>query len=179
VSNMSLSISQSVSPGLSELLKVCGLNAMFEADANVPAVPLSPELSSQVEGMSMRDECERTFTPSEHDLARQLRKISFDDDEYATLIPSIVSKKDEMLSCNSSTSNIGKQINLKHTQNDFRERWVTYNDKPKYRSLKALLYKTKICYFWKECGYCVYGENCIFAHGLKELRMLPVQHKKL
>jgi len=73
---------------------------------------------------------------------------------------------------------MGRQINVKYTQNYFRERWVTYNDKPKYRSLRGFT-KTKICHSWKESGYCIYGENCNFAHGLRELRMLPEQHKKL
>ena len=31
-------------------------------------------------------------------------------------------------------------------------------------------FKTSLCYYWKKYGYCYRGENCVFAHGSKELR---------
>lgn len=30
--------------------------------------------------------------------------------------------------------------------------------------------KTELCNKWQENGTCPYGENCQFAHGIKELR---------
>jgi butyrate response factor len=30
--------------------------------------------------------------------------------------------------------------------------------------------KTEICKKWEEKGYCEYGEKCLFAHGLTELK---------
>lgn len=32
------------------------------------------------------------------------------------------------------------------------------------------MFKTELCNKWQETGACPYGENCQFAHGIKELR---------
>ncbi|KAL0378039.1 UNVERIFIED_CONTAM: Zinc finger CCCH domain-containing protein 14 [Sesamum radiatum] len=32
------------------------------------------------------------------------------------------------------------------------------------------MFKTELCNKWQETGTCPYGENCQFAHGIKELR---------
>lgn len=35
------------------------------------------------------------------------------------------------------------------------------------------LYKTEMCRNWNEIGECRYGRSCQFAHGKKELRIVP------
>jgi len=169
LSSKPFSSSQSVTPVLSALTKVSDLNVMFEVDAKVPDVPLSPELSPLVEGMSIGDECERTITSSEHDLARRLRNISLNDEEFTSKIPSTMSEKDDMLSWNFATKYMPKEIKV----NEFRKSQFSSYSQPTDRTFKASLYKTEICHTWKEQGHCEYGEKCTFAHGLRELRKRP------
>lgn len=42
------------------------------------------------------------------------------------------------------------------------------------KCIKVSMYKRWMCKHYKR-GYCKYGKNCKFAHGLDELRK-PVQH---
>jgi len=165
LSSKSFSNSQSVTPVLSALTKVSDLNVMFEIDAEVSDVPLSPESSPLVEGMSIGNECERTITSAEHDLARRLRKVSFNDEEFASKIPSTMSEKDDTI----SVKNMPREIKV----GEFRKSQFSSYGQPTDRSFKASLYKTEICRSWKEQGHCEYGEKCTFAHGLRELRMRP------
>ncbi|KAL0332450.1 UNVERIFIED_CONTAM: Zinc finger CCCH domain-containing protein 15 [Sesamum calycinum] len=38
------------------------------------------------------------------------------------------------------------------------------------RCVQQGMFKTELCNKWQETGTCPYGENCQFAHGIKELR---------
>ncbi|KAI1296740.1 mRNA decay activator protein ZFP36L1 [Halotydeus destructor] len=39
-------------------------------------------------------------------------------------------------------------------------------------------YKTELCRQFQELGTCEYGDRCLFAHGLFELKKLPNRHPK-
>jgi len=44
---------------------------------------------------------------------------------------------------------------------------------------KKSLYKTEMCEKWLEYGTCPYSEKCLFAHGRRELRKVPLRKKKI
>jgi len=183
--NLSMSVSSSqpvtsIPSGLSELHE---MNAICEevVGSDVPDVPLSPELSPLVMGMSMSDGYERTHTPAEQDLARQLHELSVYEESCASTIPSTMPNKDDVLYCQ-STGNMQRHSELKQSLNVFRRSpFSSFGDQSKNRRLNTQLkdyYKTAICRRWKELSYCPYGETCRFAHGWRELRMRPKKHKK-
>lgn len=39
------------------------------------------------------------------------------------------------------------------------------------------MFKTELCNKWQETGTCPYGEQCQFAHGIKELRAV-IRHPR-
>jgi len=181
--SMPVSCSQPVSPipsGLSELQE---LTAVCDevVGSDVPDVPLSPELSPLVMGMSMSDGYERTLTPAEQDLARQLHELSDYEENWASTITSTMTDKDDFLYCQSA-GNMLRHSELKQSLNGFRRsQFSSFGDQPKNRRLNTQwvdYYKTALCKRWKEFSYCPYGETCRFAHGWRELRMRPIKHKK-
>jgi len=194
LTNMSLTSSEPVIPSQCSLSEVHEMYAVYDdlVAANVSGVPLSPELSPLVVGMCMSDECERTLSPAEQDLAHQLHEFSLYNEESAATSPSIILKNDDVLSFQPAVSN-SLRHKVKYSQNKFRKSHVPPNtDQPKNRnrSINAqlsktetfnkwkALYKTAICRKWKELGSCPHGEKCRFAHGLRELRKRPQVHKK-
>jgi len=179
---MSLSSNQPVTLEASGLSEVREMNAMCEdfVSGNVSDVPSSPELSPLVVGMSMSDEYERTLSPTEKDLARQLSEFSLNEEVSASKFPFSMSNTDDVLSCKSAVSNLLRQTEVNLLQNQFRKsQFSSLGDQRKNRRRNTHLFKTKICNRWKELGYCPYGEKCCFAHGLRELRKRPVKHKNL
>jgi len=192
LTNMSLPSSQPVTPILSALSEVPEMNAMCEemVGANVPNVPLSPELSPLLVGMCMSDECEGTLGPTEQDLAHQLHEFSLYNEESTSTLPSTMANRDDVLSCQSAVSSMMRQKKVKYPQNEYRKSHFPYVNQPKTRRINSQLlksgtsnklkdlFKTAICSKWKELGSCPYGEKCRFAHGLRELRMRPKRHKK-
>jgi len=89
-----------------------------------------------------------------------------------------MSNTDDVLFSQSAVSNL-VQLEVDPSQNQFRKsQFRSYVDQRKNHRLNTH-YKTKICKRWKLLGYCPYGEKCNFAHGLRELRMRPVNQKNL
>jgi len=181
LNNTSLSSNQPVTPDPSGMLEVSEMNAMCEdlVGGNVPDVPLSPEFSPLVVGISWSDDCDRTPSPTEQDLAHQLYDFPLYDEEPSSTLSCSMSNIDDVLSSQSSVSNLLRQPEVNLSQNQFRmSKSPSYGDQRRNIRLNTN-FKTVICNKWKLLGYCPYGEKCTFAHGLRELRMRPVEHKKL
>jgi len=46
-----------------------------------------------------------------------------------------------------------------------------------HQNLNSYLFKTETCRSWRKFGVCIYGDNCNFAHGFRELRPKPIPHR--
>jgi len=106
--NRSLSRNQPVTPDLSGLSEVREMNAMCEdlVGGNVSDVPLSPEFSPLVVGMSRSNVCDRTPPPTEQNLAHQLHEFPLSDEEYSSTFPCSMSNTDDVLFSQSAVSNL-------------------------------------------------------------------------
>jgi len=120
---ISLSKNQPVTPDPCELSEVREMIEMNEdsVGGNVSNVLFSPELLPLVVGMSWSDECGRTPSPTEKDLARQLHEFPLYDEESSSTLPYSMSNIDDVLSSQSAVSNLLRQPKVNYSQKNWEE----------------------------------------------------------
>ncbi|VDP23608.1 unnamed protein product [Onchocerca flexuosa] len=88
---------------------------------------------------------------------------------------------------------LNKIVQRKHNKNDNNlinespkytniSEWKTLTDSEREELLRERrrknAFKTSLCRSFRENNSCVYGEECVFAHGENELRLPPQAHPK-
>uniref|UniRef100_A0AC34FTS6 C3H1-type domain-containing protein n=1 Tax=Panagrolaimus sp. ES5 TaxID=591445 RepID=A0AC34FTS6_9BILA len=66
---------------------------------------------------------------------------------------------------------------MRQSSEESIQKWRALSDTERTHFLnerrRDIAYKTSLCRYWKVLGYCNYGEECRFAHGITELRAPP------
>ena len=83
-------------------------------------------------------------------------KNEYEEDEYSEL----AGNKNYIKNINKNPKiKYSNKIRYSEDRNDFKKKW-----------------KTEICHYWEMNGYCQYGDNCSFAHGIEELNQRKMSH---
>uniref|UniRef100_A0AC35EWZ7 C3H1-type domain-containing protein n=1 Tax=Panagrolaimus sp. PS1159 TaxID=55785 RepID=A0AC35EWZ7_9BILA len=87
-----------------------------------------------------------------------------------------------------SSSSSSNEVVVKHNNNNnivtngLTRHWRSLSDEERAVYLqnkrRETALKTSLCRYWNKYGYCCYGEQCRFAHGIDELRVPPSAHPK-
>jgi len=148
-------------------------------------IPLSPELSPLEAEVSLGDSCgdvDGMFAPE--DIVTTYLPFKFPNENSRDReLESMQCSKWKSKQVNPSNQVFGagrlRIPNLMQPQYGLRNgNRHSFKEMPKISKFDTHLFKTEICCRWTQMGCCLYGESCQFAHGMKELRMRPIMHKK-
>jgi len=174
--------SASNSSVISEVVDGNNMNDVSEA-ANVPDLPLSPELSPLAEEdppLCGEGEGRNVISSLKKEgFVRELLCLPQDNCTDEELTSKLLGTFQDDILLRYLLRRKGLKISeFLLSQNELQKRQVSADNKPRRCQKLDCFLKTELCRRWTKYGYCPYGKSCQFAHGAIELRLRHANHKK-